>query len=133
MPHPNSIDVTWPIRTLEPRAEDGSAIVELVAWLALIAAPVLALCVYAVRFETAFSVVQNLAREVSRENALGLDVSPAITELAADFGLSAADFDIRSECVAADAAGTCQIQKTSVKYRPLGAVPTAVALMGVNG
>lgn len=131
MPHPNSTELTLQTRSLDLTTDDGSAIVELVAWLALVAAPVLGLSVYAIRVETAYSVVQNLAREVARENALGLDVSPAISELSADFGLSAADFDIKSECVVAEADGTCQIQKTSVAYRPLTAVPTAVALMGV--
>ena len=132
MPHPNSTEVTSQKRSLNLRSEDGSAIVELVAWLALVAAPVLGLSVYVIRVETAYSVVQNLAREVARETALGLDTAPTIPELAADFALSATDFDVRTECVVADADGTCQIQKTSVKYRPLPGVPTAVALMGVT-
>ena len=74
--------------------ERGSAIVELVAWVALIAVPLLLLGVQAVRFEWLYTASQNLAREIVREASLGVDYLAALPELTADFGLTPADFAV---------------------------------------
>lgn len=132
MRHQNSTETV--LGTLGHRllAEEGSALVELIAWMTLVAVPVLGLSVFAVRVEQGFAVVQNMSRELAREAAIGLDAASAAVDLAADYGFQASDFAISNLCAVSDAAGNCQVVGVTVRLKSLPVVPPATTLMAVN-
>lgn len=132
MRHPNSTDSMQGCTRSRLLAEDGSALVELIAWMTLVAVPLLGLDVFAVRVEQAFAVVQNMSRELARESSIGLDASLAVADLATDYGFQSSDLGISNSCVVSDAAGNCRIVRVTVRLLSLPLVPPATTLMAVN-
>ena len=115
---------------LDSVAEEGSALVELVAWLALVAIPTLLLSVQAVRVNQAYAATQSIARELAREASLGLDYGSTLPELAADYGLGANDFRVTVECANGQSAcGAYRAKVAAVAYRFL---PVATSTMLVT-
>lgn len=132
MRHPNSTDAVQFDTGNRLRSEDGSALVELIAWMTLVAVPLLALCVFAVRVDQGFAAVQNMSREIARQSSIGLDASSSVADLAADYGFQSADFGVSNSCALSDAEGNCQIVRVTVRSLALPMVPPAITLMAVN-
>lgn len=132
MRHPSSTDAVQLGTGNRVRSEDGSALVELIAWMTLVAVPLLGLSVFAVRVEQGFAVVQNMSRELARQASIGLDASSAVTDLAADYGFQASDFGVSNSCAVSDAEGNCQVVRVTVRSLALPMVPPATTLMAVN-
>ena len=104
--------------------------VELVAWLALVAIPILLLSVQAVRVNQAYAATQSIARELAREASLGLDYDSTLPLLAADYGLRTTDFSVIVECANGQSAcGAYRAKVAAVAYRFL---PVATSTMLVT-
>lgn len=132
MRHPSSIDNMLDSSRSRLRSDDGSALVELIAWMTLVAVPLLGLAVFAVRVDQGFAAVQNMSRELARQTSIGLDASSAVADLAADYGFQAADFGVSNGCALADAQGNCQVIRVTVQALAMSMVPAATTLMAVN-
>lgn len=123
MPHPRAT-------SHDLRAEAGSAMVELIAWSTLVAIPLLLLGIAAARAEQAYTATQSLARELAREASLGLDYTQSTPILAADFGLTASDFEVAVACVTDQQ--PCRAFVAHVGARAYRFIPMAASTMLVT-
>ena len=117
-------------KTISVRSEEGSAMVELIAWLGLVAVPLLIAGVTVVRIEQAYAATQTIARELAREASLGLDYASSLNILAADYGLDAAAFSVRVECISSSR--PCPAMRASVSAHDYAFLPTATSTMLVT-
>jgi hypothetical protein len=117
-------------KTISVRSEEGSAMVELIAWLGLVALPMLIASVTAIRIEQAYAATQTIARELAREASLGLDSSSSLSALAGDYGLDATAFSAKVDCVSP--AQPCPAMSASVVAKQYVFLPAATATMLVT-
>ncbi|MEY4296580.1 MAG: hypothetical protein RL016_426 [Actinomycetota bacterium] len=117
-------------KTISVRSEEGSAMVELIAWLGLVAVPLLIAGVTVVRIEQAYAATQTIARELAREASLGLDYSRSLNALAGDYGLDAASFSVQVDCVSP--AQPCPAMRAAVVAKQYAFLPVATATMLVT-
>lgn len=109
-------------------SDAGNALIEFVAWLALVSLPLLATATSVLRAEAYFAAAQAMAREGARSASLGHSIDPAA--LAGGFGVPAGDFKVSSACVSLGAG--CDLIRTSVSVPSMPQLPTAVALFRVQ-
>lgn len=129
MPHPNRIKSPWWHREPMLRAADdrGSAMIELIFWVAGLAIPILLGSVGAIRVEQTYAATQNIAREIVREASLGLDYRSGLSALAADYSRDPSEFVVTVSCLAP--ASPCEIYATTVSSKTFPFLPSAVAVM----
>jgi hypothetical protein len=117
-------------KTISLGSDKGSAMVELIAWLGLVAVPLLIASVTAIPIEQAYAATQNIARELAREASLGLDYASSLNALAGDYGLDATSFSVRVECMSSTQ--PCPAMRATVVAKQYAFLPTAKSTMLVT-